>query len=308
MSYEGEYLKDLGMPDRKKVEEALLISLFEHNGVIKEFGEKEKIVGEIADSFRLSDEQRAAYLETVYRKENRVKKSYLWHRLLFRAADSLAKDNFVTRPTKTLKLTKKRAWMLTESGFDAALELLNIPVSEKEYLSTKSYEVQKIVKEISETKRPKDYDPFDARKKIVRVSKESSLRTRSFRHAIIEAYEFRCAVCGLSIYSPDTLSWEVEAAHIVPHSAKGKDDIWNGLALCHLHHWLFDVGWFTILDDYTLKVSPKKDSLPNDFGRMENDDILKSMCSERRISLPKRKGIYPHRNAMNWHRDNIFHK
>jgi hypothetical protein len=32
----------------------------------------------------LNQEQRTAYLETIYKKENRVKKSFLWHRLLFR--------------------------------------------------------------------------------------------------------------------------------------------------------------------------------------------------------------------------------
>lgn len=38
MSYEGKMLLKLKMPPRKEVEEALLKSLFKHNGVIKEFG------------------------------------------------------------------------------------------------------------------------------------------------------------------------------------------------------------------------------------------------------------------------------
>jgi hypothetical protein len=37
MSYEGKKLEELQMPSRKAVEEALLISLFRHHGVIKEF-------------------------------------------------------------------------------------------------------------------------------------------------------------------------------------------------------------------------------------------------------------------------------
>jgi len=91
MSYEGKMLKELNMPLRKEVEQALLKALFRHNGVIKEFGSGEEIVDEIADDFKLNEEQRTTFLETVYRKENRVKKSLLWHRLLFRAADSLSK-------------------------------------------------------------------------------------------------------------------------------------------------------------------------------------------------------------------------
>ena len=80
MSYESKMLKELQMPLRKEVEEALLKALFRHNGVIKEFSSGEKIVDEIAEEFELDKKQRNAYLETVYQKENRVKKSLLWHR------------------------------------------------------------------------------------------------------------------------------------------------------------------------------------------------------------------------------------
>ncbi len=44
MSYESKMLKDLKMPTRKEVEQALLKSLLNHNGVIKEFGSGEKIL------------------------------------------------------------------------------------------------------------------------------------------------------------------------------------------------------------------------------------------------------------------------
>src|SRR5215210_419044 len=124
-------LEDLRMPARKDVENALLKALFKHNGVIKEFGAGEEIVEEIANYFGLNEDQRRAYLETVYRKENRVKNTSLWHRLLFRAADSLAKEKLVSRPTQTLHLTNKREWMLTEKGFDKALAILKIPNLQK---------------------------------------------------------------------------------------------------------------------------------------------------------------------------------
>ena len=108
MNYERKMLEDLKMPTRREVEQALLKSLFNNNGVIKEFGAGEKIVEEIGNDFGLNEEQRTSYLETIYKKENRVKKSYLWHRLLFRAADSLAKEKLVSRPTQTILLTNKK--------------------------------------------------------------------------------------------------------------------------------------------------------------------------------------------------------
>lgn len=308
MSYEGKMLKDLAMPSRKEVEEALLKTLFKHNGVIKEFATGEEIVNEIADEFILNENQRTAILERIYRKENRIVKTPLWHRLLYRAADSLAKEKLVSRPTSTILLTNKKEWMLTENGFDLALKILNIPKTQKEFLPTKSFEVQKIVKKLIETPRPANYNPFDKAKKVATVTRESTIRTRGFRQAVIEAYDYRCAFCGMKIQTPDSLLWEVEAAHIVPNSEKGKDDILNGLSLCRLHHWAFDAGWFTLQDDFRIQVSPKVNSLPSDFGRMGDYDFIRIFSNKTpKMLLPKRKEIYPHQNAIAWHRENTFY-
>ena len=308
MSYEGKMLEDLAMPTRKEVEQALLKTLFKHNGVIKEFAAGEEIVNEIADEFNLNMDQRTAVLERIYRKENRIVKTPLWHRLLYRAADSLAKEKLVSKPTSTIFLTNKREWMLTENGFDEALKLLNIPKSQKEFLQTKSFEVQKIVKKLIEASRPENYNPFDKEKKVAKVTRESAMRTRGFRQAVMEAYDYKCAFCGMKIQTPDSLLWEVEAAHIVPHSKKGKDDILNGLSLCHLHHWAFDAGWFTLQDDFRIQVSQKINSLPSDFGRMGDYDFIRMFSKkDSKMLLPKRKEIYPHQNAISWHRENKFY-
>lgn len=307
MSYEAKILEKFGMPTRKEVEKALLKTLFKHNGSIKEFSSGEKIVDEIANDFRLSQEQRSATLQTIYRKENRIKKSLLWHRLLFRAADSLAKERLISRPTSTLRLTNKNEWMLTESGFDEALKILNIPNSQKKFLLIKSYEVQKIVKKLCESPRPENYYPFDKEKKIIKITRESILRNRAFRQAVIEAYDYKCAFCGMKIFSPDSSIWEVEAAHIVPHSSQGKDDILNGLALCRLHHWAFDVGWFSLRDDFMIEVSERVKTLPSNYGIIGNYDFIRIFSSKScKITLPNRKEISPHRNSIQWHRENIF--
>jgi len=79
----------------------------------------------------------------------------------------------------------------------------------------------------------------------------------------------------MKINSPDTLQWEVEAAHIVPYSSNGKDDIWNGLALCRLHHWAFDVGWFTLKDDFKILTSQQIQNLPADFGKIGGYDFIR---------------------------------
>jgi len=309
MSYESEMLEQFNMPTRHEVEQVLLQALLKHGGVIKEFGPGQEIVDEIANDFGLNEQQRSAFLQTIYRKENRLKKAYLWHRLLFRAADSLAKEKLVSSPKHTLHITNKKEWMLTEKGFDEALKLSNIPVARKSFLPTKSYEVQKIVKKLIESPRPENYNPFDKEKKVIKTTRESAIRTRGFRQAIIDAYGYKCAICKMKINSPDFLSWEVEAAHIVPHSSLGRDDIWNGLALCHLHHWAFDVGWFSLRDDYTINVSSKVHSLPSDYGRIDGYEFIRAISSKSmKILLPSRSELYPHQNAIRWHCQNIFHQ
>ena len=297
------------MPTRTEVGRALLRTLLKNGGVVKEFGAGQEVVDQLADEFRLNRAQRTAALETVYRKENRVKKALLWHRLLFRAADRLASEDLVSRPTHTFQLSRKREWMLTEKGFDEALRISDMPATAKESLPTKSYEVQKVVKKLLETPRPENYHPFDRNRKVVRNVREAGLRVRGFRQAVIEVYDFRCAVCGLKINSPDSLCWEVEAAHIVPRGSFGRDDLFNGVALCRFHHWAFDVGWFALLDNYKIQVSSKLSQLPSDFGRVGDYEFVRSLTKNcTGIRLPRKREIYPHVNSIRWHRQFVFYQ
>jgi putative restriction endonuclease len=163
------------------------------------------------------------------------------------------------------------------------------------------------VKTLLETSRPENYEPFDRNRKLVRTVREAGLRLRGFRQAVIQVYEFRCAVCGLKINSPDSFCWEVEAAHIVPHSSFGRDDLFNGIALCRFHHWAFDVGWFSLLDDYKVTVSTKLSDLPSDFGRLGDYELIRALTKQhKKIRLPSTRRVYPHMNSIRWHRQFIF--
>lgn len=199
--------------------------------------------------------------------------------------------------------------MLTEKGFDEALKLSNIPISRKEILPTKSFEVQKIVNKLIEAPKVENYNPVDSQKRVTKTTRETILRNRGFRQAVVEAYKCKCAICGLKIQSPDALSWEVEAAHIVPNRSFGRDDVCNGIALCHLHHWAFDVGWFALSDDYSIQVSSKIVCLPPDFGKIGDFEFFRALTNKHsRVSLPSRDAICPHQNSIRWHRQNIFHQ
>ena len=99
----------------------------------------------------------------------------------------------------------------------------------------------------------------------------------------------------------------MEAAHIVPHSANGKDDILNGLALCSLHHWAFDVGWFTLEDNFKILASQKINGLSTELGKIGSYDFMGQLLKEESIiSLPKDYDMRPHANSIRWHRENKF--
>jgi putative restriction endonuclease len=109
------------------------------------------------------------------------------------------------------------------------------------------------------------------------------------------------------LQTPNQTAWEVEAAHIVPHSSNGKDDIWNGIALCRIHHWAFDVGWFTLTDDWRLLVSPEIQNVPRTFGMVNDYDYIRHTLSQnRQILLPAKRTLYPHKNSIAWHREHLF--
>jgi putative restriction endonuclease len=76
-------------------------------------------------------------------------------------------------------------------------------------------------------------------------------RDPAFRHRVLKAYEYRCAVCGFDLRL-GSVSIALDAAHIRWHQAGGPDTEANGLALCVLHHKVFDLGAFTVSDGVVL--------------------------------------------------------
>jgi len=81
-------------------------------------------------------------------------------------------------------------------------------------------------------------------------------RTRDpqFRLRVLTIYAYTCAVCGFDVRLGET-ALGIEAAHIKWYQAGGPDSETNGLALCILHHKLFDRGAFTISRDRQVQVS-----------------------------------------------------
>lgn len=81
-------------------------------------------------------------------------------------------------------------------------------------------------------------------------------RPPGFRDAVLRAYGYRCAICGFQALL-DGSAIGVEAAHVRWHAYDGPSTVDNGLALCVLHHKLFDLGVFGVSPRRTLMVTSR---------------------------------------------------
>ncbi|MFP4614945.1 MAG: phosphorothioated DNA-binding restriction endonuclease [Thiohalorhabdus sp.] len=129
---------------------------------------------------------------------------------------------------------------------------------------------------------------------------ESTTRIRDpkFRREVLLAYGYRCAVCGLKIEMQDK-TVAIEAAHIKWHQAGGPDHTANGLALCTLHHKLFDVGAFTLDPDLVLSVSSMAHGNEG-FQRWLLD------FNGDRIHRPALSELAPQPDFLQWHVREVF--
>lgn len=126
-------------------------------------------------------------------------------------------------------------------------------------------------------------------------------RDPSFRARVLLAYESRCCVCGHDL----RLGGEIvglEAAHIKWFQAGGPDVEPNGLALCSLHHKLFDLGVFTVLpEQYTMAVSQHMTG-----GDQARDRMLTYHGAA--LILPQSAAYLPKAEFLEWHSGEVFKK
>ena len=122
-------------------------------------------------------------------------------------------------------------------------------------------------------------------------------RDSSFRDAVLRAYGYRCAVCHFAVRLND-VPIALDAAHIKWHRARGPDEVRNGIALCSLHHRLFDKGAFTLSQDRSVAVAKTASGSGFDesLGRFDS----------KPISRPSDDGDAPDPRFSKWHEREVF--
>jgi len=116
----------------------------------------------------------------------------------------------------------------------------------------------------------------------------------SFRLLITDIYNRRCAVSG-----ERTLP-VLEAAHIKPYSESGPHAIQNGLLLRSDLHKLFDAGYVTVTQDYSIEVSRK---IREEF---QNGRDYYKFHGKKLVELPGNAQEQPGGGYLLWHNENVF--
>ncbi|MCY3552141.1 MAG: HNH endonuclease [Candidatus Poribacteria bacterium] len=139
---------------------------------------------------------------------------------------------------------------------------------------------------------------FSSLQPLTPTEEDNPIRTAGFRQAIMRIYDYTCAACQLRIVTMDGES-VTEAAHIIPFKVSGNNDVRNGISLCQLHHWAFDVGLISLGKTYEVIVS----ELMSERGPTE---WLLTTLRGKSILLPEHNELYPAQEALTWHREEVF--
>jgi putative restriction endonuclease len=124
-------------------------------------------------------------------------------------------------------------------------------------------------------------------------------RDPAFRAKVLLAYQYRCAVCGHDLRMGQQ-SIGLEAAHIKWFQAHGADDVTNGIAMCSLHHKVFDLGAFKILPETLQLVF----SQHLNGGEATSQRMLAYHGAE--LIRPQASDYFPHLANLDWHAKQVF--
>ncbi len=124
-------------------------------------------------------------------------------------------------------------------------------------------------------------------------------RDPTFRERVLRAYEYRCCVCGFDLRIGN-VSAGLEAAHIRWFTADGPDVESNGMAMCALHHKIFDLGAFTVEPTHLAIVFSQNLQL----GETTRSHLLSYHGAG--IIQPQSKTYAPDREYLKWHAQWVF--
>lgn len=207
-----------------------------------------------------------------------------------------------------VRLKKDGIWMLDKEVNEKSpnnRQLINDHVSGgfTSEIFNHLYDNQSLMQEVSQVILDQHFPETLHEDLLDAVGLDFTLYTRrkrdpKFRDRILRAYGYSCAICGFNVRLAHTLVG-IEAAHIKWHQAGGPDTEENGIALCSLHHKLFDRGVFTLTEECRMLVSQDA------HGTHGFEEWLMKF-NGKPVREPIQAYYYPKQSYLNWHVKEVF--
>jgi putative restriction endonuclease len=123
-------------------------------------------------------------------------------------------------------------------------------------------------------------------------------RRPGFTEDVLHAYAYACAFCGFDgAIGRNPVG--LEAAHVRWHSQDGPDEVNNGLALCSLHHTLFDLGVLGLGPDLRIQVSRRY------VARSTAGQTIDALHGKR-VATPRPGHSAIDAHYIHWHHQQVF--
>jgi len=137
---------------------------------------------------------------------------------------------------------------------------------------------------------------------------EAVVRDARFRRQVMSAYDFKCAVTGLTVGSlpAGRATRLLDAAHIRPVGDQGPDSVTNGISMTPTVHRLFDEGLVTLRwqgTDLELLRSP---ALERRMIESPEQGTKIRIDSGMRLMLPAERTNWPSPDQVRYHQRQVF--
>lgn len=138
-----------------------------------------------------------------------------------------------------------------------------------------------------------------------RYSGRSAKDQKRFHDEVLNAYGYKCAITGESIEIKNinnSISYLIEAAHIIPYSDSGSFSVNNGIALSIQMHKMFDKKLFAFEynDNGDLEI------VVAESNKIIDKTGLLASLNHKTINLPSDKKNYPDIDAIEYRKENYL--
>ena len=157
--------------------------------------------------------------------------------------------------------------------------------------------VRIVERDVTELEREEKFGLFDL-SSMPSIGKTGGFfRSARFKIKTLETFAHTCIFCGESQVI-GVMATAAEAAHIVPRSKRGMDDVSNGACMCKLHHWAFDRGFIGVSQSKEIAISylvrENQGGIADALAMIEGEEIY----WPNNLKFPA--------EAFAWHERNVF--